>query len=173
VFWKKKMASSSVSQEDVEAEFHLLSRRSKIRTARARNPLAFSQRPGKYCFAAGLWDCIDWHLFCFPEQEMKWKQKIEKRAQNQQARLKIEGPSTPTNAQRGNFLSLQETLKKCLLKFSVHSFAGSRPNYVNKGKLQRDRRKLREKRRSTGVVHLQSTEVNLSKVNLFGPFTLI
>ncbi len=35
-----------------------------------------------------------------------------------------------------------------------------RPNYVgNKGKLQRDRRKLREKRRSTGVVHLQSTEV--------------
>lgn len=34
-----------------------------------------------------------------------------------------------------------------------------RPNFVNKGKLQRDRRKLREKRRSTGVVHLQSTEV--------------
>lgn len=34
-----------------------------------------------------------------------------------------------------------------------------RQNFVNKGKLQRDRRKLREKRRSTGVVHLQSTEV--------------
>ena len=34
-----------------------------------------------------------------------------------------------------------------------------RPNFVNKGKQQRDRRKLREKRRSTGVVHLQSTEV--------------
>ena len=38
-----------------------------------------------------------------------------------------------------------------------------RTNYVNKGKLQRDRRKLREKRRSTGVVHLQSTEVNVDK----------
>lgn len=41
------MASSSVSQEDVEQDFQLLSRRSKIRTARARNPLAFSQRPGR------------------------------------------------------------------------------------------------------------------------------
>lgn len=33
-----------------------------------------------------------------------------------------------------------------------------RPNHVNKGKAQRERRKLREKRRSTGVVHLPSTE---------------
>lgn len=31
---------------------------------------------------------------------------------------------------------------------------------MSKGKVQRDRRKLREKRRSTGVVHLQSTEVS-------------
>ncbi|XP_071552856.1 uncharacterized protein [Panulirus ornatus] len=34
----------------------------------------------------------------------------------------------------------------------------NRPNHTNKGKQQRDRRKLREKRRSTGVVHLPSTE---------------
>jgi len=40
-----------------------------------------------------------------------------------------------------------------------------RPNFVNKGKQQRDRRKLREKRRSTGVVHLQSTEVFNMKYN--------
>ncbi|XP_034946518.1 PRKC apoptosis WT1 regulator protein-like isoform X2 [Chelonus insularis] len=33
-----------------------------------------------------------------------------------------------------------------------------RPIHINKGKQQRDRRKLREKRRSTGVVHLPSTE---------------
>jgi len=48
VGWTERMASSSVSQEDaVEKDFQLLSRRSKIRTARARNPLAFiSQRPG-------------------------------------------------------------------------------------------------------------------------------
>ena len=37
-----------------------------------------------------------------------------------------------------------------------------RPNFASKGKVQRDRRKLREKRRSTGVVHLQSTEVQFS-----------
>ncbi|KAL7641773.1 UNVERIFIED_CONTAM: hypothetical protein RMT77_007647 [Armadillidium vulgare] len=34
----------------------------------------------------------------------------------------------------------------------------NRPNHTNKGKQQRDRRKLREKRRSTGVVQLYSTE---------------
>ena len=36
-----------------------------------------------------------------------------------------------------------------------------RPNHLHKGKAGKDKRKLREKRRSTGVVHLQqpSTEV--------------
>ncbi|XP_041351411.1 putative protein TPRXL isoform X2 [Gigantopelta aegis] len=34
----------------------------------------------------------------------------------------------------------------------------TRPNHMHKGKLPKDKRKLREKRRSTGVVHLQSTE---------------
>ncbi|XP_043210721.1 PRKC apoptosis WT1 regulator protein-like isoform X7 [Amphibalanus amphitrite] len=34
----------------------------------------------------------------------------------------------------------------------------ARPGHVNKGKQQRDRRKLREKRRSTGVQHMPSTE---------------
>lgn len=33
-----------------------------------------------------------------------------------------------------------------------------KPNYVNKGKAQREKRKLREKRRSTGVVRLPSSE---------------
>ena len=35
---------------------------------------------------------------------------------------------------------------------------GSKMHHGSKGKQQRDRRKLREKRRSTGVVHLASTE---------------
>ncbi|KAL5010370.1 hypothetical protein ScPMuIL_012675 [Solemya velum] len=34
----------------------------------------------------------------------------------------------------------------------------NRPNHLHKGKLPKDKRKLREKRRSTGVVHLASTE---------------
>ena len=35
-----------------------------------------------------------------------------------------------------------------------------RANHQHKGKLPKDKRKLREKRRSTGVVHLPSTEVS-------------
>ncbi|XP_046452938.1 PRKC apoptosis WT1 regulator protein-like isoform X3 [Daphnia pulex] len=104
-FAKKKMASSSVSQEDVEKDFQLLSRRSKIRTARARNPLSFSQRPD------------------------------EMEAEDREESPKPVGKTKERRAVRTE-----------------------RQNFVNKGKLQRDRRKLREKRRSTGVVHLQSTE---------------
>ncbi|ESO84813.1 hypothetical protein LOTGIDRAFT_168300 [Lottia gigantea] len=37
----------------------------------------------------------------------------------------------------------------------------TRPNHLHKGKLPKDKRKLREKRRSTGVVHLPSTETVL------------
>ncbi|XP_071633795.1 uncharacterized protein [Temnothorax longispinosus] len=39
-----------------------------------------------------------------------------------------------------------------------------RPTHINKGKQQRDRRKLREKRRSTGVVHLPSTEERNARI---------
>jgi hypothetical protein len=35
---------------------------------------------------------------------------------------------------------------------------GSRPNHLHKGKTAKDKRKLREKRRSTGVVHMPNTE---------------
>lgn len=38
----------------------------------------------------------------------------------------------------------------------------SRANHLHKGKLPKDKRKLREKRRSTGVVHLPSTEVRVT-----------
>ena len=40
----------------------------------------------------------------------------------------------------------------------------TRPSHLHKGKMAlKDKRKLREKRRSTGVVHLQSTEVNCNR----------
>lgn len=39
-----------------------------------------------------------------------------------------------------------------------------RPNHLHKGKLPKDKRKLREKRRSTGVVNLQSTEVHVLEI---------
>ena len=43
----------------------------------------------------------------------------------------------------------------------------NRPNHLHKGKLPKDKRKLREKRRSTGVVNLQSTEVYHMCVNFY------
>jgi len=100
------MASSSVSQEEVEKDFQLLNRRSKIRIARARNAPTHSQRPG---------------------EEME----AEDREESPKPIGKIKDRRTVRT---------------------------ERPNFASKGKVQRDRRKLREKRRSTGVVHLQSTE---------------
>lgn len=48
----------------------------------------------------------------------------------------------------------------------------SRPNHM-KGKLPKDKRKLREKRRSTGVVHcIPSTEVRLPFLNLSSFFDI-
>ncbi|XP_071115138.1 PRKC apoptosis WT1 regulator protein-like isoform X1 [Haliotis cracherodii] len=44
----------------------------------------------------------------------------------------------------------------------------SRPNHLHKGKLPKDKRKLREKRRSTGVVHLPSTELSVAEVGSTG-----
>jgi len=100
------MASSSVSQEEVEKDFQLLNRRSKIRIARARNVPPHSQRPG---------------------EEMEAEDREES----------------------------PKPLSKIKDRRTVRT---ERPNFTSKGKVQRDRRKLREKRRSTGVVHLQSTE---------------
>ncbi len=51
-----------------------------------------------------------------------------------------------------------ETSPKPILRSSKDSTKRpNKPHHINKGKQQRDRRKLREKRRSTGVVHLAST----------------
>ncbi|KAK7018681.1 hypothetical protein SK128_022624 [Halocaridina rubra] len=115
------MASSSVSQEDVEVDFEASSRRSRIRTARARN-INPTSRPGE------------------ADEECEGSDRevgtggggLFPGAPDHDASPK---PATRLKEKRMN-----------------------RPNHTNKGKQQRDRRKLREKRRSTGVVHLPSTE---------------
>lgn len=118
------MASSSVSQEDVEVDFETSSRRSRIRTARARN-INPPSRPGE-------------------DEEYEGSDRdvgvgggggLFPGAPDHDASPK---PATRLKEKRMN-----------------------RPNHTNKGKQQRDRRKLREKRRSTGVVHLPSTEAQL------------
>ncbi|XP_075530972.1 uncharacterized protein LOC142564041 [Dermacentor variabilis] len=109
------MASSSLSQEDVDHELEVqCSRRSRIRTARAVTrtaaPLAVRDLSAPDCELGSLaLECGGGDHDASPKPRAKDK--------------------------------------RC-----------PRPNHANKCKAQRERRKLREKRRSTGVVHLQSTE---------------
>lgn len=108
------MASSSLSQEDVDHELEVqCSRRSRIRTARAVTrtaaPLAVRDLSAPDCELGSL------ALECGGDHDASPKPRAKD--------------------------------KRC-----------PRPNHANKCKAQRERRKLREKRRSTGVVHLQSTE---------------
>lgn len=120
------MASSSLSQEDFEADYETCARRTRVRTARARNVNAAASRvldatvdheEGTGCVPIPIGQAgIDRNIVG-PEHEASPKPTAS-RAKDKR----------------------------------------TRPNHINKGKQQRDRRKLREKRRSTGVVHMPSTE---------------
>ncbi|XP_066999182.1 PRKC apoptosis WT1 regulator protein isoform X5 [Anabrus simplex] len=125
VVFSFEMASSSVSQEDVENDFELSSRRSRIRTARARtvNP------PTRLDPGGGDLDDIG-------SSEVKTSESLS---------FPAEHDASPKPLSRAKEKRVNRT------------------NHMNKGKQQqRDRRKLREKRRSTGVVHLPSTEERVS-----------
>ncbi|CAK9808485.1 PRKC apoptosis WT1 regulator protein [Anthophora plagiata] len=121
------MASSSVSQEDFDNDFELTSRRSRIRTARARvvPPRAGDSSSINY-------------------------QKNAQNAEESQGVCDTSSNSVlpPDHENQQNKPIMRKQDKRVT----------GRPTHINKGKQQRDRRKLREKRRSTGVVHLQSTE---------------
>lgn len=121
------MASSSVSQEDFDNDFELTSRRSRIRTARARvNP----PRTGD---SAAI--------------------SYQKSGQN------VEESQGVCDTSSNSVLppDHESQQNKPIMRKQDKRVTG-RPTHINKGKQQRDRRKLREKRRSTGVVHLPSTE---------------
>ncbi|XP_017790722.1 PREDICTED: PRKC apoptosis WT1 regulator protein-like isoform X3 [Habropoda laboriosa] len=132
------MASSSVSQEDFDNDFELTSRRSRIRTARARvvPPRAGDSSSINY-------------------------QKNAQNAEESQGVCDTSSnsvlPPDHENQQNKPIMRKQDKRVTGRVFFSVVSCL-HRPTHINKGKQQRDRRKLREKRRSTGVVHLQSTE---------------
>merc|ERR1712106_511282 len=51
-----------------------------------------------------------------------------------------------------------ETSPKPIIRSGKERKIPTKMHHANRGKQQKDRRKLREKRRSTGVVHLASTE---------------
>ncbi|XP_066585809.1 PRKC apoptosis WT1 regulator protein-like isoform X2 [Prorops nasuta] len=131
------MASSSVSQEDFDNDFELTSRRSRIRTARSRVgapragdnfPIGFQKSAPDLDESQGVCDSSSNNVL--PPDHENQPNKPIMRKQDKRVTGRV---------------------------FSVVSCL-HRPTHINKGKQQRDRRKLREKRRSTGVVHLPSTE---------------
>ncbi|XP_043495928.1 PRKC apoptosis WT1 regulator protein-like isoform X4 [Polistes fuscatus] len=131
------MASSSVSQEDFDNDFELTSRRSRIRTARARVGPPRTGDTATITFQKSAPDSEESQGICdsssnnvLPPEHDGQQNKPIMRKQDKRVTGRV---------------------------FSVVSCL-HRPTHINKGKQQRDRRKLREKRRSTGVVHLPSTE---------------
>ncbi|CAL1686041.1 unnamed protein product [Lasius platythorax] len=121
------MASSSVSQEDFDNDFELTSRRSRIRTARAR---VGPPRTGDV-------------------SSISFQKSTPDVEESQGA---YDASSNPM------LLSEHDNLQSKPMMRKQDKRVTGRPTHINKGKQQRDRRKLREKRRSTGVVHLPSTE---------------
>ncbi|XP_025156570.1 PRKC apoptosis WT1 regulator protein isoform X6 [Harpegnathos saltator] len=137
------MASSSVSQEDFENDFELTSRRSRIRTARARvgpprtgdaSSISFQKSTPDVEESQGAYDASSNPVLPPDHENPQSKPIIRKQDKRVTGRV-----------------------------FSVVSCL-HRPTHINKGKQQRDRRKLREKRRSTGVVHLPSTEERTARM---------
>ncbi|XP_043195845.1 PRKC apoptosis WT1 regulator protein-like [Amphibalanus amphitrite] len=123
------MASSSVSQEDMENDFERTSRRSRIRMARGRDVR------GQHLTTAAT------RLAADPVAEAE--------DAGEPRPLDISGYS-------GDHDASPKPAARAKDKRPV------RPSHPNKGKQQRDRdrRKLREKRRSSGVVHMPSTEMS-------------
>ncbi|XP_076357147.1 PRKC apoptosis WT1 regulator protein-like [Tachypleus tridentatus] len=129
------MASSSLSQEDADHEFEISSRRSRIRTARAnaRNVPTSSRS-------------------AVPDGGVTGDAEVTV----QTGAVYTSGIGCTEGSGIVSGVGDQDVSPKPTSR--AKDKRCPRPNHVNKGKAQRERRKLREKRRSTGVVHLPSTE---------------
>jgi len=152
------MASSSVSQDDIDNDFEKNSRRSRIRTARARqiNPSGCRIESNQSVLdpvdvdQIGNEENLTNNFGCGSGTGPSGSGQNSGTSTNNVNKYDklVAGPDE--NAEH-------ETSPKPIIR----SGKEKRPNkmhHANKGKNQRDRRKLREKRRSTGVVHLASTE---------------
>ncbi|XP_057335262.1 PRKC apoptosis WT1 regulator protein-like isoform X2 [Microplitis mediator] len=139
------MASSSVSQEDFDNDYELTSRRPRIRTARAR-----AIPPARATANVSSSAANDIITLNFQKNPVDDEPGI------------CDSGSTilpgDHDTQQNNKPIMRKQDKRITNRVSSVVSCLHRPIHINKGKQQRDRRKLREKRRSTGVVHLPSTE---------------
>ncbi|XP_057335266.1 protein phosphatase 1 regulatory subunit 12A-like isoform X6 [Microplitis mediator] len=145
------MASSSVSQEDFDNDYELTSRRPRIRTARAR-----AIPPARATANVSSSAANDIITLNFQKNPVDDEPGI------------CDSGSTilpgDHDTQQNNKPIMRKQDKRITNRVSSVVSCLHRPIHINKGKQQRDRRKLREKRRSTGVVHLPSTEERTAKV---------
>lgn len=150
------MASSSVSQEDrdVENDFEKLEKRSRIRTARARqiNPQGCRLEAERVLQQAG--SCIS--PLSLDIEENLTELHLEPVTISPYS-LPGEAGGADTSPKGRDGAERERGNRKDSVRAGERQHAG-KPHHGIKGKQQRDRRKLREKRRSTGVVHLASTE---------------
>ena len=137
------MASSSVSQDDIDNDFEKNSRRSRIRTARARqiNPSGCRVESNQ----TNATDPVDLEL-------------------GEELNSASCGGASNSNANAANNTinkydklvaasdeaADHETSPKPIIRTGGKEKRPNKIHHGNKGKQQRDRRKLREKRRSTG-----------------------
>ena len=170
------MASSSVSQEDVENDFEKLEKRSRIRTARARQINPQVGRGWRL-----RWGLLYHDLFqgCRQEAERALNSSncitpLTLDIDDNLSELHLDpvtispynlpgevaaadtSPKPKDANLRGDVLG-ERNNRKDSVRTTERNHPGKSHHGI-KGKQQRDRRKLREKRRSTGVVHLASTE---------------
>ncbi|XP_074099717.1 uncharacterized protein LOC141527887 isoform X1 [Cotesia typhae] len=129
------MASSSVSQEDFDNDYELTSRRPRIRTARAR-----AIPPARATAVSTSSAANEIITLNFQKNPVDDEPGI------------CDSGSTIMPGDHDTQQNNKPIMRKQDKRIT------NRPIHINKGKQQRDRRKLREKRRSTGVVHLPSTE---------------
>ena len=166
------MASSSVSQEDVENDFEKLEKRSRIRTARARqiNPQVRDDcgnvvRLSLACSVQGCRQEAERALTssnCITPLTLDIDDNLSELHLDPVTISPYSLPGEaagPDTSPKGRDVLGERNNRKD----SVRTTERDRPHpgkshHGIKGKQQRDRRKLREKRRSTGVVHLASTE---------------
>ena len=144
------MASSSVSQDDIDNDFEKNSRRSRIRTARARqiNPSGCRVESNQ----TNATDPVDLEL-------------------GEELNSASCGGASNSNANAANNTinkydklvaasdeaADHETSPKPIIRTGGKEKRPNKIHHGNKGKQQRDRRKLREKRRSTGKKNIVRT----------------
>ena len=150
------MASSSLSQESLDHDdFEISTRRSRNRVVRNRAAPAYNKNESVETTDDKDIDDEE----CFPQSTPATESTVLQGAEGTSA-----APGGHVSFCAGSVLLTtgdreSPTRSKMVKEKQPRSWPG---HALHKAKPAKDKRKLREKRRSSGLVHMQSTEVNIS-----------